>query len=274
MRGRLLASLLMVAMMLVPVQAGDVTVMQDQQEDPKQPSENATTLFLHHDGMNNAWTHFADNDTMNAEDMVYTEDIDNGLIDIDLRFRMNPELSKRLLMTVDGEVRGTIKLDLQGDWTNGDNQGPCQNDCDQLNITILYGMNELYRYQHTSTSTGEQEVTFAYRMTEEDSIWDGRDGNPTVHITMKLRGDRTTGFGGFTQSGEPASFTLFLGPDSRVDLPIDEATWDEAFQAGEDPNAGEEDSPGFSLVVASAAIAMAAGTTRAAKGDEQDQDQS
>jgi len=262
MRGRLVVCLFLAAMLLVPVQAGDVTVMQDQQEDPKQPSENSTTLFLHHDGMNNAWTHFADNDTMDAEDGFYQEDIDNGLIDIDLRFRMNPELSKRLLMTVDGEVRGTLKMDLQGDWTNGDNDGPCNNDCDQLNVTILYGMNELYRYHHTSTTTGLQEIPISYRITEEQTEWDGRDGNPTVHITMKLRGDYRTNNVVFV-SGDPASFTLYLGADSRIDLPIDEATWTEAFQAGEDPNAGEDDSPGFGLVVASSAIAMAAVARRA-----------
>jgi len=259
--------MIVAAMMLVPVQAGDVSAQQAQQEDTRQPSANATTLYLWHDGINNAWTHFDANDTSSAEDGVFQEDIDNGLIDIDLRFRMNPELDKRLMMTVDGELRGTLKLDLQGDWTNGDNQGPCQNDCEQLNITINYGMNELYRYQHTSTTTGEQEIPFSYRFTEEDNIWDGRDGNPVVHITMKLRGDRTTGFGGLTQSGNPASFTLFLGEDSRVDLPIHESTWEEAFQAGED-TMDEEESPGFGLVIASAAIAMAAVAQRGRLDDE------
>ena len=166
MRGRLLLTMIVAAMMLVPVQAGDVSAQQAQQEDTRQPSANATTLYLWHDGINNAWTHFDANDTTSAEDGVFQEDIDNGLIDIDLRFRMNPELDKRLMMTVDGELRGTLKLDLQGDWTNGDNQGPCQNDCEQLNITINYGMNELYRYQHTSTTTGEQEIPFSYRFTE------------------------------------------------------------------------------------------------------------
>ena len=265
MRGRFLLTMIVAAMMLVPVQAGDVSVQQAQQEDTRQPSANATTLFLWHDGINNAWTHFDANDTTSAEDGVYSEDIDNGLIDIDLRFRMNPELDKRLLMTVDGELRGTLKLDLQGDWTNGDNQGPCQNDCEQLNITVNYGMNELYRYQHTSTTTGQQEIPFTYRFTEEDNLWDGRDGNPVVHVTMKLRGDRTQSF--FTQSGNPASFTIFLGEDSRVDLPIHESTWEEAFQAGED-TMDEEESPGFGLVVASAAIAMAAVAQRGRLEDE------
>ena len=82
---------------------------------------------------------------------------------------------------------------------------------------------------------------------------------------MKLKGDRTQGF--FTQSGNPASFTIFLGEDSRVDLPIHESTWEEAFQAGED-GMEEEESPGFGLVIASAAIAMAAVAQRGRLDDE------
>jgi len=267
MRGRLLLTMIVAAMMLVPVQAGDVSVQQAQQEDTRQPSANATTLYLWHDGINNAWTHFDANDTTSAEDGVYTEDIDNGLIDIDLRFRMNPELDKRLMMTVDGELRGTLKVDLQGDWTNGDNTGNCQNDCEHLNITVNYGMNELFRYQDEGSNPGEREIPFTYRFTEEDNLWDGRDGNPVIHITMKLRGNQQPGIFPGTTNGEPASFTLCLGEDSRVDLPIHESTWEEAFQAGED-GMEEEESPGFGLVIASSAIAMAAIAQRGRLEDE------
>ncbi len=267
MQGRLLLTMMVAAMMLVPVQAGDVSVQQAQQEDTRQPSANATTLFLWHDGINNAWTHFDANDTTSAEDGVFVEEVGNGLIDIDLRFRMNPELTKKLMMTVDGELRGTLKVDLQGDWTNGDNNGPCNQDCEHLNVTMLYGMNELFRYQDQGNNPGEREIPFAYRFTAEDNIWDARDGNPTIHITMKLRGNEGPGLIPGTTSGDDASFTLFLGQDSRVDLPIDESTWEEAFQAGED-GMDEEESPGFGLVVASAAIAMAAVAQRGRLEDE------
>ena len=46
---------------------------------------------------------------------------------------------------------------------------------------------------------------------------------------------------------------------SYIELPIDDASWDEAIQEGEDSDDSGTSAyaPGFSLVVASAAIAMA-----------------
>ena len=45
---------------------------------------------------------------------------------------------------------------------------------------------------------------------------------------------------------------------SYIEIPIDDTSWDQAIQDGEDlDGSGSEDTPGFSLVVASAAIAMA-----------------
>mgnify|MGYP001426509928 FL=1 len=40
-------------------------------------------------------------------------------------------------------------------------------------------------------------------------------------------------------------------------MPISEDSWTEEFQAGEDGMMEEEDTPGFTLVVASAALGMA-----------------
>ena len=85
--------------------------------------------------------------------------------------------------------------------------------------------------------------------------WDGRDDNPIIEVTMKLKGDLQTGF--FTQSGNPAWFAIKLGEESRFEMPIDDESWNENFQAGEDGMMDEEDTPGFTMVVASAAIGMA-----------------
>jgi hypothetical protein len=48
-----------------------------------------------------------------------------------------------------------------------------------------------------------------------------------------------------------------LGADGYVEFPIDDSSWSESFQAGMDEAPPAEDTPGFTLVVASAAIAMA-----------------
>jgi len=255
MRRTTVIALLLVAMLLVPAQAGDVSAQQEQAEDPKQPNANNTTMYLYHDGFADAWSHFSTNDTDSSAEGEYREEKDNGVIDVNLRFRMKPDLDKRLLMTENGEFRGNFKLDVGGDWTNGDNNGPCNNDCENLNITIFRGGAEVWTNQFTGLQQGEQNVPFAFAVAEDHMEWDGRDDNPIIEVTMKLKGDLQTGF--FTQSGNPAWFAIKLGEESRFEMPIDDESWNEDFQAGEDGMMDEEDTPGFTMVVASAAIGMA-----------------
>ena len=77
---------------------------------------------------------------------------------------------------------------------------------------------------------------------------------------MKLAGNyQPGGFGVFQPTGDPAKFEMTMGEASRIELPIDDASFSEEFQEGGDIDGGSdsEDAPGFTLVVASAAIAMA-----------------
>ena len=245
-------------MLMVPVQANTgVSAMQTgQQEDPRQPNNMSTTLYLHHDGIATAWSHF--NATDDGDDMEgeYREEKDNGVIDVDLRFRMNPTLDKRLNMTVGETVYASITIDIAGDYTNGDNNGPCNNDCEELNITIMYGPNELVQYHARNLGTGLQTIQFAHQITEEQSTWDGQNANPEVLVQMKIKGDRQqTSF--ITESGNPAHFAIKLGEESNIEFPIDESSWSEEFQANE-PIMDGEDSPGFGFVLVASSVAMAA----------------
>ncbi len=257
MRGKSLMALMLALMLLAPVQGGDVTAQQDQPEDPKQPNANNTTMYLYHDGFADAWSHFATNDTESTTEGELREEKDNGVIDINLRFRMKPDLDKRLLMTENGEFRGNFKIDVGGDWTN-DNDGPCNNDCENLNITIFRGGAEVWTNQFTGIQQGEQNVPFAFAVTEDHMEWDGRDDNPIIEVTMKVKGNlQNTGPGGLLIEGDPAWFAIKLGEESRFEMPIDDESWNEEFQAGDDGMMDTEDTPGFTLVAASAAIGMA-----------------
>ena len=74
---------------------------------------------------------------------------------------------------------------------------------------------------------------------------------------MKLAGNYVCSFL-FGCQGDPAKFELSLGDGSKIEIPIDDGSFTEAFQEGGDiDGGGSEDTPGFTLVVASAAIAMA-----------------
>ena len=254
----------MALMMLVPVQAGgDVSMQQTEteEEDSRQPSKEAKTMYMYwNDSSTKAWTHFNSTDGQSIEE--YHEEKDNGEIKIDLQFRMEPILDKRLLMDSDGLFRGSFSINVQGDWTN-DNDGntACgQNDCEELNITLMAGPNIIGEHHETGLVAGDNTVVFNFMIEEETIVdWDKGDYNPLVKIEMKLRGNRQQGFIPGTVQGDPASFTMKLGELSYIELPIDDSSWDQAIQDGTDLDGGSdsEDTPGFTLVVASAAIAMA-----------------
>ena len=262
MRGKAFLCLLVVALLMTPVQAGDVSAMQQQPaEDPKQPNANNTTMYIWANGMSAYWTHFNTNDTESVAENELMEEKDNGVISIKYRFTMDPSLDKRLQMTEGGEMRGNFQVYFEGDQTNGDNNGPCQSDCDFLNITVFRGANEVYQHTEQPWPAGNwKNIVFSHTLTEEGGnlLWDGTNDNPIIEVTMKVKGDQQTGgVLGLQQTGEPAAFGIKLGEEARLELPVDPSTWEEAFQAGEDGMADSEDTPGFTLVVASAAIGMA-----------------
>ena len=258
MRRTAMIALILVAMLLVPVQAGDVTAQQEQQEDPRQPNANNTTMYLFHDGYADAWSHFNASDEASNAEGEFREEKDNGVINIDLRFRMKPDLNKQLLMEENGEFRGNFKIDVGGDWTNGDNNGPCNNDCENLTITIFRGGAEVWSNEFTGIQQGEQNVPFAFAVTEDHNEWDGRDDSPIIEVTMKVKGDRQNGILPGTVTGNPAWFAIKLGTESRFEMPIDPITWEEGFEIVDDDMMDDMgDTPGFTLVAASAALGMA-----------------
>ena len=263
MRGKAVFAILVTLFMMTPVQAGEVNSFQSQQEDPRQPSANNTTLYIWSDGMNNFWSHFNNNDTDSTES--FSEEDENGVITIKQRYLMTPTLDKRLSMEVGGEVRGNFNVYFEGDSDSTDNQGPCQptqtpNDCDWLNITLFKGQNKVYQHTETPWPSGQwKNIQFSYFIEEGNETWDGRDANPLIEITMKVKGDYQESNFVFA-SGTPGAFEIELGESGSLQLPIDPASWEDTFQEG--GNIGDspasEDTPGFTLVVASAAIAMAA----------------
>ena len=261
MRGKAFLCLLVVALLMTPVQAGDVSAMQQQPaEDPKQPNANNTTMYIWGNGMSSYWTHFNANDTESVAENELMEDKENGVINIKYRFTMDPTLDKRLQMTEGGEMRGNFQIYYEGDQTNGDNNGPCQNDCELLNITIFRGASKVYQHTEQAWPAGNwKNVVFSHTLTEEGGhlLWDGTNDNPIIEVTMKVKGDRQGGVIPGTVTGDPAVFGIKLAEEGRLELPIDESSWEEAFQAGEDGMMESEDTPGFTLVVASAAIGMA-----------------
>ena len=79
-------------------------------------------MYMYFNGSNGdvAWTHFQNMD--NDSEEAYTDENENGQVNVDISFRMTPELTKRIYIEEDGLIRGSFKINVQGDWTN-DNDG-------------------------------------------------------------------------------------------------------------------------------------------------------
>ena len=275
MRARTILTILLALMICVPVH-GSSSAAQDEEvnddpclEDPEQPCNNQTTLYLWSNGMSTFWSHFNANETDNVANNQWTNEKDQGVIDVDIRFTMKPQLSKRLNMTLDGEVRVLLNIFLEGDWTNNDSQGPCQQDCEELNVTLWAGATEVFRQHVPGVSNGWNSIIFTYRITENQELWDASTANPSLQVEMKVKGDREESL--FLVSGTTANFSMKMSGDgeSRIELPIDENSWSDSFQAGDEaPMATEQ--PGFLFVSAIAAMTIAAVYTPSRRDDSQD----
>ena len=194
----------------------------------KQPNQDRKSLFLHwNNSQNEGWSHFSPYDE--NSDTSYAEEVDNGLIEIGLQFEMNPMLDKRLIMEEDGLFRGSFTITVGGDWTNdNDGQTACgQNDCEELNITLMAGPNEIGTHHETGLVAGENQVVFNL-LVEEETIkdWDKADYNPVIKVEMKLRGNYQSGGIFFADSGEPASFSMKMGELSYLEFPISNKSFD------------------------------------------------
>ena len=267
MRARSAMAILLAILVSVPVVGGtDTTAMQDEgeitdpcMEDPKQPCENQTVLYLWSNGQSTFWSHFNATEDNNAGDNMYSQEKPQGVINIDERFSMNPQLNKKLNLTLDGEIRIVLNIYLEGDWTNNNNNGPCTNDCEELNVTLWSGATAIVRQHVPQVSEGWNPITITHRVTAEQTLWDASTANPSIQIEMKVKGDEQASWLG-TTTGQAANFTLKLSAegDTRVELPIDPTSWDEAFQAGEDGMPKSEEQPGFLFMAAVATMTLAA----------------
>ena len=269
MRGRSAIAILLAILLSVPVVGGmntaTTTAMEDEEEmdpcmdDPEQPCANQTVLYLWSNGQSTFWSHFNANETDNDGDNMYDQRKASGVMNVDMRFSMNPQLNKRLNMTLDGEVRIVLNIFLEGDWTNNNNDGPCQNDCEELNVTLWSGATAIVRQHVPQVSNGWNPITITHRITEGQTLWDASTANPSIQLEMKVKGDEQTGFLG-TTTGEAANFSINLSAegDTRIELPIDPASWDADFQAGDDGVVEAEEQPGFLFMAALATMTLAA----------------
>lgn len=189
-----------------------------------QPSPDRKDLFLHYNNSENLfWSNFAEPHSPHMDDLELREEVDNGLIDIDLIFEMDPNLDHDIILDEDGIVTGSIDIYVEGDWTNDNNGNTAcgQNDCEELNISLYAGTTLIGEHHETGLVVGDNTVTFNFEIKEDTVVdLDGDQFNPEVRVKMKLRGNFQSGGLFFADTGEPAVFGLKTNGQSKLTLPI------------------------------------------------------
>ena len=264
MRRAIAMSLVLSMLVMIPATA-EPSMMQDSTEDERQPraGDGNQTMRIYSDGAE-CWSHFGANDSegMGAmEDEPWWEDsIDRGLLEIDLWCDMDPTLKGAFLLDTEGAFGGNIKLELSGHWENGvegcagNNNGKCQN----LNISFYRGTEEFYREEITSARDGDNSIQLNAPVNEEFLEFDGGSDCPQIRFEMVIAGDFEQGSFFQPDTGEKALFRLYLQDNSTVDWPILPVSWEDGFDIEEGGVKEDEDTPGFTTVLAMAAIAAGA----------------
>ena len=264
MRSAIAASLLMCLLVLVPATAEpSVSTMSASGDDPKQPNEGNTTMRIYSDGAE-CWAHFNDNDTESRndpEDEPYLEEYrKSGTLDIDIWCAMEPELDIAFLLEEDGAFGGNIQIELGGHWSNGQDgcAGSNNGNCENLNISLYRENAEFFRDEITSVSDGMNNIPINAPVNPDFLTFDGSSECPKIRFEMVIIGDYQDG-GWFTgPTGEEALFRLYLGNNSTVEWPIDAASFQEGFELDEGGSAEGGDTPGFTTVLAMAAVTAGA----------------
>ncbi|HIF16612.1 MAG TPA: hypothetical protein EYQ85_05115 [Candidatus Poseidoniales archaeon] len=266
MRRAIAMSLVLSMLVMIPATAEPSTMMQDSTVEERQPrgGEGNQTMRLYSDGAE-CWNHYGANDSegMGAmEDKPWWEEsIDRGLLEIDLWCDMDPSLKASFLLDSAGAFGGNIKLELSGSWENGvddcagNNNGKCQN----LNISFYRGTEAFYREEITSTRDGDNSIQLNAPVNENITEFDGGSDSPQIRFEMVISGNFEEGSFPFSaESGEKALFRLYLENNSTVDWPILPVSWEEGFDIVEGGIKEDEDTPGFTTVLAMAAVAAGA----------------
>lgn len=265
MRKAIVISLMLSMLVMIPATAEPSTMMEDSTEEERQPrgGDGNQTMRLYSDGAG-CWNHYGANDSegMGAmeDEPWWEDDIDSGLLEIDLWCDMDPALKASFLLDSEGVFGGNIRIELSGSWENGvdacagNNNGNCEN----LNISFYRGTEKFHREEITGARDGDNNIPLNFPVDENITEFDGGSDSPQIRFEMVIAGDYSTGFGGFTESGEKALFRLYLENNSTIDWPILPVSWEEGFDIEEGGVKADEDTPGFTTVLAMAAVAAGA----------------
>jgi len=193
----------------------------------------------------------------------------SGILDIDITCNMDPVLDRNLVLIETDRIEARFKIELDGQWTNG--QDDCNNDCENLQISLLKGGNTVATKEFDDLDQGINVINWDIAILGDLVYWNGSSDNIAIQLTMKIKPVE----GGFFGDDKDAAFGLYYSPTdndgtgfsdddyTRLSFPLEvECT---ASCGG---GLGDFATPGFTWIIAISGLVMAAIIIPKSIGDE------
>ena len=208
---------LFIAMLLITMApsmfTGSVTA-QDIDEEARQPTKENATYILYGSGdtQSGIWGHFSESDNDSAES--YAESVDNGQLNVDMNFDMEPELARFFEVDMNETISGFVTINLQFDTAdNSPEQGP-------LSISLYNGAKMVDEIVWEDLTTGSKQYYVNFNLTEETKFW-APGNNIRLKVECDLEGTISPGPIPLTQQGSAASFEIFFKKgQSELTFPV------------------------------------------------------
>ena len=192
-------SLLLVLLLFIPSTA---SVMGDDEIRASGETWNIISLFGDAQ-LSNCHSNLYDDD----ESADYGEERKtSGVLTIDLTCTMDPVLDRNLVLKENDRINARFKIELEGEWTNG--QGDCNNDCEDLQISLLKGGNTVAMKEFSDLDQGTNVINWEIPILGDLVYWNGSAQNIAVKFTMKIKAVE----GGFFDEAVDAAFGLHYSP--------------------------------------------------------------
>ncbi len=234
---------------------------------------NNTFHIFGRDTGNPCWGHFNNTDDESANNGYGEESKSSGKLDVEWVCRMDPILADDFALEKDQNIRVHVVVEMWGDFENG--QGNCQNDCENLNITLMRGGREAITREFVGLSEGENTIDWDIPVTEDLVPWNRSDDSPGLKFTW-VGYARSGLFGAI--GGTDAQFRIYYTDDTHTEadstaylngtmtMPILNDTAAGAILG--DDEVVEEETPGFGAVAAAGGL-MAAAWIRPSRDEDE-----
>ncbi len=231
---------------------------QEANENPKQPSVDNPHMHLWGtDDLSSCWTHFDSNDSTGSTEGGYGEKefAEGQRLEVEYSCDMQESFQQDMYLNSNGTIEIRFVVNVFA--------GDCNDDCENLNITLYKGVTELARQEFPAVDNNGNDVLISWDIPVDGNMtrWNKSGEEPRIQFEYSMPGwngfecilpfnDCTGHFGMYYENNED-------GNQALVNFPV--VNKSEAGIEDETGGGGDSDSklPGFGLLTAMSSLAMA-----------------